>query len=265
MKIKLLNEDINYIYEDTGKPKVLFLHGFNSNSKFALEATKNKNFDYISFDYPGCGLSSSNDFINIDLYQKITLEFVKYFKLNNILVVSHSLGAASALFLLKLKIAKFVILVSPLNYKLGSNDTNNKLKEIQKWLLPNTIQESYESMDKLVENKIHNYKENLNTIAKNFLKISNIKRKIFKYIVYEEIANRHYLENEIKKLYYSIEQTKILIVSGIEDNFVNIEGLRLISQDLKIELIELKNCGHALFFEQPEKIFIIINKTLERN
>ncbi|UWV94182.1 alpha/beta hydrolase [Mycoplasmopsis cynos] len=60
------------------KSKVLFLHGFNSSSNFAhqLYKLKNRDYDVVAFDFPGCGLSTSNSEITIQYYQKIALEFV---------------------------------------------------------------------------------------------------------------------------------------------------------------------------------------------
>ncbi|WAM08306.1 hypothetical protein ONA21_00860 [Mycoplasmopsis cynos] len=37
---------------------------------------KNRDYDVVAFDFPGCGLSTSNSEITIQYYQKIALEFV---------------------------------------------------------------------------------------------------------------------------------------------------------------------------------------------
>lgn len=268
MFVEILNEKINYVFEDTGKTKVLFLHGFNSNLKFATSIYHlEKNYDVVAFDFPGCGESSINDFASIDYYQNIAIEFVKQMNLNKFFIVGHSLGGASAA-----KIAAQmpervlgVIFAAPINpyvldYKKNPFGlTVEQIKQrLNSWLLPNNQDEAESSTEHLTfQNPL--YLEKKKYIAKSLLNLANIRRTYFLKMVIQEITNYGYLHAELKELYFSLSpDIPKLFVVGEKDFFVSSESVQQIAQDLSSPIEIIPKTGHALFFENPNKLKVTL-------
>ncbi|WP_117275107.1 alpha/beta fold hydrolase [Mycoplasmopsis edwardii] len=265
-KIQILNETINVIYEDNQKAKVLFLHGFGSSTSFAQQVYNlaNRDYDVVSFDFPGCGLSSANNEISIEYYQQIASAFVKQSGFDIKLVIGHSLGGASALYLLNNNLVSKALLAAPINhnilYDVVDETLSQTTKRLIRWLMPSTYDEAFESSDNLIYLNKNNYKENLSKIAQMFLNVSQKKLSIFKNMAKNQITNDFYLQNSIKPLYEANNDYQI--ISGINDRFVPLNSVKKIAIQLNKELTELENCGHALFFEQPELINDKINQII---
>ncbi|WP_240463460.1 alpha/beta fold hydrolase [Mycoplasma procyoni] len=261
--IKILNEDIFYIEENNNKPKVLFLHGFASSSNFAQQVynLKNRDYDVVAFDFPGCGKSTNNDEISIEHYQKIAEEFVKSLGYSFVLVVGHSLGGASALNLVINKIVPYALLGSPINYNILSSKIKETITQantrLQRWLLPKNLKDALESSDNLVYQNKNSYKDNLNKIAAVFLASSQAKEKNFLKMVTTQIVNPKYLKSNIKELYFRSDNYEF--ITGINDEFVPSLSIIKICQERSKNLTLLSDCGHALFFEKPEEINNRIN------
>ncbi|WP_033161246.1 alpha/beta fold hydrolase [[Mycoplasma] collis] len=262
--IEILNENIYYILEDTGKDKVLFLHGFGSSVTFANQvySLENRDYDVIAFDFPGCGQSSENQEITIERYQEIALEFVKKINFKIKLVVGHSLGGASALYLLNHNVVDYALLAAPINYNLltlshlkeGILNISNRIK---RWLLPNNIDDAYESQDNLVYTNVNKYKDNLKRISTIFLNFMTNKKNIYSKMVKEQITNNKYLKKEIFDLYDQNQNYEFII--GMNDMFVPNLTVYEIADKRNKNLTILENCGHALFFEKPKEVNNKIN------
>ncbi|UVD81453.1 alpha/beta hydrolase [Mycoplasma iguanae] len=262
-KIDILGEKINYIFEDNKRPKILFLHGFFSNYKFANEIYNNvnRNFDIVAFDFPGCGSSSYNNDLTIDFYQKIALAFVEHFQLKNFYIVAHSLGAASAVYVASKVSVKKIFLGAPINYNL-INHSAEHAANIKKWLLPTNIEEAIESTKKLVKNKNNFFEQNIANTAKHFLKLVNLRRNIFQKMLDKEIISQEYLEKNLKPLYEKVID-KCIFANGLEDNFVQFDAVYSIAKEFNAPLYPIENCGHAIFYEQNEKIYNLIQKMVD--
>ncbi|WGI36735.1 alpha/beta fold hydrolase [Mesomycoplasma lagogenitalium] len=260
--IKIFDEEVFYVEENTGKEKVLFLHGFNSSHNFAqqLYLLKNRNYDVVAIDFPGCGKSSANSEITIEYYQKIAQEFVKQINYNFKLVVGHSLGGASALYLLNSKMVNYALLAAPINYNILSAKLDETTEKLKRWLIPSNLNDAIESSENLVFNNKNGYKENLNKIATMFLKITKFKERNFLKLVTNQIINPNYLKKEIKKLYTQSNNYEFII--GINDMFVPFMSVAKIANDLNKNLSAISNCGHAIFFEKPEQVNEKINKLI---
>ncbi|MGZ9414528.1 alpha/beta fold hydrolase [Mycoplasma sp. 5370] len=262
-EILIKNEKIFYIEENSGKPKVLFLHGFNSSHSFAQQVYKitDRNYDVVAFDFPGCGLSSNNGTITIEYYQQIAEEFVKETGISFNLVIGHSLGGASALHLLNNNLVPKALLAAPINYNILGTIAKETLKQskerLNKWLLPKNYEEAYESSDNLVYENKNNYKKNLEKIANVFLTVTKNKFAVFNNLVRKQIINSSYLQKNIKNLYAINKDYEF--ISGTKDMFVPFISVAKIASDYNKNFIGLKNCGHALFFEKPNEI----NKRIE--
>lgn len=275
MFIEILNEKIHYVLEDTGKPKVLFLHGFNSNLKFATSIFHpQKNYDVVAFDFPGCGESSINDFASIDYYQNIALEFVKKMNLDNFFIVGHSLGAASAIKITEQMPQKVagVLLAAPINpylldYKKNPFGTSvDQIKEtLKSWLLPNNQDEAESSTEHLTfKNPL--FIEKKKYIAKSLLNLANIRRTYFLKMVIQEITNVGYLHSELKKIYLDLDPNiPKLFVVGENDFFVSSKSVQEIAQEIAAPINIVPKTGHALFFERPNELKDIVETFVKTN
>ncbi|CAT05076.1 esterase/lipase [Mesomycoplasma conjunctivae] len=253
-KIMIKNEAIYCHYENTGRPKVLFLHGFNSSHSFTfqIDNIKDRKYDIVSFDFPGAGKSTSNEKIDIKYYQEIALEVAKHFKIEESLVVGHSLGAASALYILEQKWAKKALLVAPLNPYILEEAIKNRVEILKNWLLPVSLSDAVESMKSLVFGNKNNYKDQVKKIGALFFKISQTKYKLLAPMVNKQILNTKWLKENLLPLYASSLDYEI--ISGKQDLFVPIGGLEKLASDFSKKITILDKCGHATFFEKPEEI-----------
>ncbi|TDV23569.1 pimeloyl-ACP methyl ester carboxylesterase [Mycoplasmopsis mustelae] len=270
-KIQLLNETIHYIFEDTGKPKVLFLHGFNSASSFANQVyqLQNRNYDVVAIDFPGCGLSSAHSLISIEFYQQIAAEFIRQSGFDFSLVVGHSLGGASALYVLNCGLVSKAILAAPLNHEIFSEFPakqslklygSKAIERLGKWLLPQTFIEAYESSDNLIYEDKNNYRKNLEKIATGFLNTTKKKYNLFNFMVSNQILSINYLMQNIKSLYD--ENLNYEFIIGLNDVFVPYLSINSLANKYKKEMLVLENCGHALFFEKPNEVNERINQVI---
>ncbi|EFF41180.1 alpha/beta fold hydrolase [Mycoplasmopsis alligatoris] len=254
-KIKLNNFEINYVLKINNDDNkiVLFLHGFGDSWKTFLSIGKinKEKINWASFDFPGCGLSSSKNNLTLEEYSKTTEEFILKI-LNNykkIVVVSHSLGAWSAL--KNQNYFSNIILLSPFNYRLI--DKNQHLVELDEWLLPNTYNQAQEAYLSLFNNPSEIIKKSSILYAKRQMNSIEKFKNVFSYMVKEEVLNKEWLLNNLKPLYNSKKNIKI--ISGTNDKFTLIDDLKLLRENNNIELIEISNAGHAILFEKSTSIY----------
>ncbi|MBG0730992.1 alpha/beta fold hydrolase [Mycoplasma sp. 'Moose RK'] len=264
-KIPIENEEIFYFIEENNRPKVLFLHGFNSNQNFIfqLKNKKDRKYDIVAVDFPGCGLSSQNEEITVEKYQDIIAKFIKILDIDISLTVGHSLGCVITLFLLKEGLTKKAILVAPLNPYIFQAVFKNLIKNLNIWLLPKTLEDAKNCLKNLVFSDKLNFRSDLQKNAINFLKLVNKKRVFLKKIVTSQILNPDWHRRILLPLFQ--QQNDFLIIGAANDNFVPITSLEKISEKFKKKLITINDCGHAVFFEKSEEINIEIEKMLEIN
>ncbi|WAM09159.1 alpha/beta hydrolase [Mycoplasmopsis cynos] len=212
---------------------------------------KNRDYDVVAFDFPGCGLSTSNSEITIQYYQKIALEFVNKINYKFDLVVAHSLGGASALYLLNNKIVKKALLAAPINYNLLSTFANETIeqgiKRIARWLVPKNYNDALESSDNLIYGNKLNYRKNITQKANAFLKLMEHKWMIFDKLVSKEILNPRYHKKIIKDLYAA--NNDYSFITGTMDKFVPFLSVAKIANEYNKDLIGIKDCGHAIFLK----------------
>jgi len=94
-KISLKSEELAYMEAGEGPQTLIFVHGLSSN----MEAwnknidTLKKNFKCIAIDLPGYGKSSKNKIaFSLSDYAGFINEFIREKKLNNVVLVGHSMG-----------------------------------------------------------------------------------------------------------------------------------------------------------------------------
>lgn len=255
------NEELPIYIEEREKPKVIFIHGFNSSKDFikGLWGLK-RNYDIISFDLPGCGPEATfNNPIDVELYNKVTHSVLSEFNIRDVVVVAHSLGALLALSNYDHRKVKSYILLAPFNPFILDDKNPEKLKSM---LLPETIEEAKESVSHLVKNpECVSYFNNIDRSASTLLKQIRDKKVIFEGIVTNQITNRDYL-NRLIDTYTN--KPNVTVVAGDNDFFTPLESVKKTAKLLNAkELIVLENTGHALLYERPKEINDIICKAVE--
>ncbi len=240
-------------FENNHKKKVVFLHGFNSTGNFVQPLLKlQRNYDVISFDFPGCGSEKSGDkTLTIESYSQFAIE-----KINQLtepfILVGHSLGGAIAMNIATHPLVSKIVLLAPLNpfaYKEG----------IESWLLPTNTQDALISMESLVGNiEKETYFNNLINTAGMFFKNTLPKIDIFKEMVFNQITNQDYLNTVLMDKYLSNQKETILIQGDI-DKFITKESSDKTCETFKFQKVILKNTGHALIFEREKEINDILN------
>lgn len=113
---------VNYIDEGQGNQTLVFIHGL---ANYALGWKKNiselkNNFRCIAIDLPGNGLSEAGrSKYSIDYFSHVVAELIQQLKLENVVLVGHSMGgqiAINTLFLYP-NIAQKLILCAPAGFE----------------------------------------------------------------------------------------------------------------------------------------------------
>jgi len=88
---------------DRSRPTLLFIHGAGQSVatwKFQLELFKNHtHFNFIALDLPGRGGSEGEGFRSVVEYKDFLSEFIDSLKLENIILIGHSMGGGIAMLL----------------------------------------------------------------------------------------------------------------------------------------------------------------------
>lgn len=264
--LEVLGEKIFYVDENTNKPKVLFFHGFMSKKNFAESLLKySRNWDYLAIDFPGCGQSSFESKIDISFYQKIAAAFVEKYGLHKIkLIVGHSLGAASIMYLLEKKFFQKAILIAPFNPFIISHCFDDfSRKNIKNWLLPKNFDQTVYSLKNIVDKTQKTFLKFLTFSAKNFLVQINLKRNLFEEMVLNQILNESYLKSDFLLHLYQNNLSKVTIISGNQDKFVARTSIEKLVENTQTETIFLENCGHYTIYEKSFECYQIINQIFE--
>lgn len=264
--IKILDEEIHYIYEENPNslPIVLFVHGYNDNCKTIqpLKLLANRNYVIYALDLPGCGLSSCNKEISLVYYGQILNEFIKkVFKGKRINLMSHSMGSVPCLFNYKIDLIDKFIMIAPLNFSLVGTDIE-RYNRLLKWLLPNTLEDCYDSLINLVHNPSEAYLRNAKFIANRlFLKISETHKK-FNNLIKDEILNSNFLQSKIKKLF--VKSNPFYLISANKDQYVSPSQIDDVVKESKvIQSFQLNDCGHAVFYQKATEINNLINELIK--
>ncbi|AKJ20987.1 alpha/beta fold hydrolase [Mycoplasmopsis synoviae] len=263
---KFVFEDlnINYQYEEKSQQNpsenlVLFLHGFGDSLKtsYSFSKEKNKNFRLAAFDFISCGASDYKQNLKLETYGKLTEFFINNIlkNENNIYIVSHSLGAFSALYVNKNSKVKYTFLASPFS------PWNKENLEHKKFLINHLLPENNEDKKISYFDLFYN-PSNLAIVnsTKIFDKLNSdfyTKRKTaFEKMVNDQIVNFDFLSNDLYALYKDAKN--YCAISGEDDKYVKIESLEELASELNFKLYKLSKTGHAIFFDSFQKVLEII-------
>lgn len=86
---------------DKSRPTLLFVHGAGQRSygwRFQEDVFKNHpDFNYVALDLPGRAGSEGDGYKTVSEYKDFLLEFIEELKLENIIMIGHSMGGAIAM------------------------------------------------------------------------------------------------------------------------------------------------------------------------
>ncbi|TPR54708.1 alpha/beta fold hydrolase [Metamycoplasma neophronis] len=247
-KYQVLNEEINAYVENTGrKYKVLCIHGFGANlhTFHRLIELDDRDFDIAALDLPGCGKSTAHEKITLEYYAQIASEFAKIVEYDNALVLSHSLGAVTALNLLENKTMKYGLLTSPFNYF--------------SYLLSTSWIKKYEEKIYEIKKAKHHLEEGeqapyLLTAKDYFQGIKSVFKKNMLYtMLIREILNKKYLNNVIKPLFEN--NLNFSLMQGHSDPVISAESVKQVAFDLNRPILLLDGLGHFIWEDMTEDQF----------
>ena len=236
---------ISYRYrKEINKDTILFLHGFNGNSKswaYQFNFFKNKS-SVISIDAPGFGKSDSSS-IDMDVIADVVVRLLKSLKISKFHVVGHSMGGMLAQILgskYSNNVGKLVLSCTFKGYNLPKNtplmepyqrrikdrismsDEEYGRKRIREMLPKRSEDEIFEFLS-VISGEISEGSINSGGMAMQYLDTTN------------------YLPSIINKC---------LIILASEDVVVSKQKSELLIKDIPhASIIELSNVGHAPYCE----------------
>ena len=240
-----LNLIISYRYrKEINKDTILFLHGFNGNSKswaYQFNFFKNKS-SVISIDAPGFGKSDPSS-IDMDVIADVVVRLLKSLKISKFHVVGHSMGGMLAQILgskYSNNVGKLVLSCTFKGYNLPKNtplmepyqrrikdrinmsDDEYGRKRIREMLPKRSEDEIFEFLS-VISGEISEGSINSGGMAMQYLDTTN------------------YLPSIINKC---------LIILASEDVVVSKQKSELLIKDIPhASIIELSNVGHAPYCE----------------
>jgi pimeloyl-ACP methyl ester carboxylesterase len=240
-----LNLIISYRYrKEINKATILFLHGFNGNSKswaYQFNFFKNKS-SVISIDAPGFGKSDPSS-IDMDVIVDVVVRLLKSLKISKFHVVGHSMGGMLAQILgskYSNNVGKLVLSCTFKGYNLPKNtplmesyqrrikdrknmsDDEYGRKRIREMLPKRSEDEIFEFLS-VISGEISEGSINSGGMAMQYLDTTN------------------YLPSIINKC---------LIILASEDVVVSKQKSELLIKDIPhASIIELSNVGHAPYCE----------------
>jgi len=251
-KININNNEISFYYEQTNhKYTLLFLHGFASSKNIiisTLSKFQNRNYNIIAFDYPGCGQSKTKNEQTIENYQAITKEFIEKVCPNNTIIMGHSLGTLSAVYINNNPKIVGTILMSSINPWYVPKE----YIQLISLLLPRNIEDAKLSL-MYIANSLKNFGSSIDKVAEFFLNSEHDNRKIFYNLLTKQSLNPKYLDKHIKPLFLNLKN-KLSFIHGEKDRMIDPIEIKNLAKKLNASLYLMKNTGHSPMFEQPKEI-----------
>jgi 3-oxoadipate enol-lactonase len=250
--LKYNNGDISYSVVGQGEP-IVFIHGFGLDSRMWQPQIEklSKTHQIITYDLRGFGKSSMpiGQYSHVDDLNAL-LELLGVSKTD---VVGHSFGGEIALnFVLKYpkKVQKLFLIASSLSGYDFENKLWGELMELGKNENVNEIR------NRLLNHEIFDSLEDK-------AEVKNRVRSILKDYSCWHFLNKDLRQIEIKDSMSLLEQidVPVSIIIGEEDVKAQKEIAEILDKNLpKSTLNIIKNAGHMINLEEPEKVSEIINR-----
>ena len=255
--IELSNVKIFCEYSLNNKPPLLLIHGvaatiYTFNKLIPL---LEEHFSIIAIDLPGFGQSekSSSFVFSYQNYARVVAECIKYFDLNQVSIVGHSMGGQIALFTAKLfpeKINKVVLLAS-----------SGYLKAANKAIIYCTYLPFFKYF---IKREVH--KKEVKDILKNVFYDHSLITKGHIDEFGKPLKEEGFYISLLRLLRYregdlSSEELKTiykpaLLLWGEEDIVVPVQVGHRLENDLpNAKLITYEKAGHLISEERPNEVF----------
>jgi pimeloyl-ACP methyl ester carboxylesterase len=238
---------INYV--DAGEGKVvLILHGWGSSNEVFANMIRElaKTYNVIVPDLPGFGGSTEPpEAWGVAEYALWTKKFLQKIKLTPWAILGHSFGGRIILKGVgeKWLTAKRLIFMDAAGVKpkpTAKNKAFAKMSKVGKVLFRGKIGEKIKQN---VYQKIG---------AKDYVNASPLMREVFKKTVAEDLT--HYFSN----IYLSS-----LIIWGEDDLDTPLEDAQRFTEIKGAKLVTIKDAGHYVFLDQPQKVFKQVKEFLQ--
>lgn len=272
--VTLNNLEISYIKEGSGEQTLVFVHGLSSNAEAWSKniSILKEQYTCVALDLPGYGKSSKPEAEYTPTYfAAVVSEFIEALKLQNVVLVGHSMGgqASIKLAVTEPKRISKLILIAPAGLELFSETNAAVMKSFfNTEMVKNTS-------DKQIEN---NYALNFYEQPKEVDKMVTDRKAIREALDFEAHCEAivksilGMLNDPVHNDLKTITQPT-LIVFGNQDKLIpnryfnptlTIKTVGEIAKDAientTIEYVE--NAGHFVQFEKPEAVNAAIQKVL---
>lgn len=236
----------------------IFLHGFGSEyASFSriFSLFKKKKWPFFTFNFPGHGDNESTDTDQLKLNHFVDLvcDFIVQKKLNNVILIGHSMGGAVAVLVNKvipLKI-KALILVAPMNQT--SFSVNKKR------ILDTFFKRNNSNHKDFVEHE--EKRKSLLKIAINAFK----KRTTFKTLYSDMVQNAKYGNDSLERAYEMIGNKPTLVILGANDIVTPTKASvdYLANKSDKIIFKVIDGVGHSPHDSAPKLFFDYVLEFLD--
>jgi pimeloyl-ACP methyl ester carboxylesterase len=275
-KISIKSEELAYIEVGEGSQTLIFVHGLSSN----LEAwnknidTLKKKFKCIAIDLPGYGKSSKNKIAySLSDYAGFINEFITEKKLNNVVLVGHSMGGQIVLHTVLKYPEQFekLILFAPAGIETFTEQEATIMKASY---TPEMVQSaSDEQIRKNIEMNFHVLPNDAEFMIEDRIAIKNaIDFEAYSKIV---VNNIHAMLNEPVLEDLNKIKIPVLMIFGKNDMLIpnkyfhptqNINSLvetaKATIPNLKVEIID--EAGHFVNFEKADEVNLKITCFLKK-
>lgn len=244
-------------YSISEKPPILLIHGFASSTYTfnRLLPLLENHFSVIAIDLPGFGRSEKSPkfYYSFANYAKVIAECIRYFQLDKVYLVGHSMGGQIAMYTAKMipeKINKLILLCSS-GYLEKANRPLIYCSYIPffHWFVKFYIHR------KDVKQYLHNVFYDQSLISKAH--VDEFGKPLQEVGFYKALIRllRHregdLQSNELKEI-----EAPALLIWGTEDKVVPVQvGEKLVKDLPNAKLITYEKAGHLITEERPNEVF----------
>ncbi|MCM3759880.1 alpha/beta hydrolase [Alkalihalobacillus oceani] len=238
---------------DQGKPAMFLIHGFASSTYtfHRLIPLLKEHFSIFAIDLPGFGRSdkSTSFTYSFQNYAQLVAKCLKYFGLERVIIVGHSMGGQIALYTAKLvpdQVDKLVLL-----------NSSGYLKKVKKSLMYSSYMPFFPAFVQwyVGRKEVKDYLENVlyNKALITADMVEEFGRPLKERNFYKSLVRlaRH-REGDLTTEQLRDIRKPTLLLWGEEDKVVPVAvGRRLVKELPEAELITYKHTGHLLSIEKP--------------
>jgi len=250
MSKSISKNGFKYLSVGSGRP-ILILHGLMgglSNFDGVFEYFPKNGYQVIAPELPVYSSSLINT--NVKFFAKFVYNFIKFKKLEDVVILGNSLGGHVGLIFSKLypKLIKGLVLTGSSGlYENSMGDSYPK-------------REDYNYIKERTEAVFFSPKVATKKIVDEVYKTVNDRKKLIKILAMAKSAIRHNMSNDLPKI-----DVETAIIWGSNDSVTPPDVADEFDKLLpKSELFWIKKCGHAPMMEHPKKFNSILENWLKR-